>query len=96
MINIYLPHAISTASYLSKRRKSTCDYKALSFSFISHLQSRRVILWSTESSEDPLLFLFPATSHDVGIEEASCVTKMEEHTGFLDRRSAGLVYVLPK
>lgn len=58
---------------------------SLSFSSISHLQSRRVILWSTESSEDPLLFIFPATSYDVGTEETSCVTKMEEHTGFLDR-----------
>lgn len=36
---------------------------SLSFSFISHLQSRWLILWSTESSEDPLLFIFPATSH---------------------------------
>ena len=64
--------------------------------FHFHLQSRRLILWPTESSEDPLLFLFPATSHDVGFEETSCVTKREEHTGFLDRSSAGLVYVLPK
>ena len=31
--------------------------------FHFHLQSRQLILWSTESSEDPLLFIFPATSH---------------------------------
>lgn len=62
---------------------------SLSFSSISHLQSRRVILWSTESSEDLLLFIFPATSYDVGTEEALCVTKMEEHTQFLNRGREG-------
>ena len=42
-----------------------------------------------EASEQPLFFSFPTANSDVGTEKASCLSKMEEYTYFLDRIREG-------